>query len=171
MSILNDLEQFIASTPKQSTNPQACKETIAKAYRTVVNATLVDVFCLMDEESLWVDYHLEKVSELTKDAEIQSLPIAVYDELETGKYSKTLFMGNQEPAYPANTNIPQASLKDWTTIFTEMILEGYRLSSISEAGISAIMYTMLSELGVGDEENPRGARYLPNTIRWRLNHK
>lgn len=171
MSILNELENFAVQRTKRNHYPQECKETIAKAYRTIVNATLVDVFCLMDEESLWVNYHLEKVSELTKDAKVQALPIAVYDEMETGKYSKTLFMGNQESASPANTDIPQASLEDWTTIFTEMISEGYRLSSISEAGISAIISTMLAELGVGSSENPRGARYLPNTIRWRLNHK
>lgn len=169
MSILDDLQTFLPR-PVKSAPSHTCKETIAKAYRSVVNATLVDVFSLLDEESLWVNYHLEKVSELTKDAEIISLPIAVNNEIKTSKYSKMLFLGNKEPSYASNSNIPQASIEDWTTIFTEMISEGYQLNSISEAGISAIIYTMLAELGVGTGDNPRGARYLPNTIRWRLNH-
>lgn len=173
MSIIYDLERISANNLRKHQLTLQARDTrnVAKAYKAVVNATLVDVFCLQDEESLWVNYHLDKVIEMTKDADIKSLPVAVEDELETGIYSKTLFLGNTPSPTVSNTDIPQASLEDWTAIFTDMIAEGYRLNSISQAGISAIISTMLSELGVGDTTTPRGARYLPNTIRWRLNHR
>lgn len=172
MSIIYELERRSAASLKnrKRTSPTYDPSTVAKAYKAVVNATLVDVFCLADEESLWVDYHLGKVADMTQDATIRSFPVAVAEELETGKYTKMLFPKNNPAPTRSHTGIPQASLSDWTAIFTDMLSEGYEMTSISEAGISAIISAMLIELGVGDQPGSRAARYLPNTIRWRLNH-
>lgn len=168
MSVMTDL-QNIRFTPTPRVNIYKPDE-IRKAYKSVITDLLRDIFSLAPEECLWAEYYLGQAIELTKDSPVHDTPVAVEDELKTGKYSKGIFSEHRSAPKTANVDIIQASLEDWTSIFSEMIAEGFRTDTITQAGISAIIRSLMESLGVGDENNPRGANYLPNAIRWKLNH-
>lgn len=155
----------------QMTRSSHTHKEVRDAYKAVITSTLADIFALHPEEVLWTDYSLDKAFDIAQDCTITDLPVAVEDELDTGKYSAGLFSEDRSlKPITATIKYPHATLDDWSSVFTEMIEEGFALSAIAQAGIFAIVKTLLSEIGVGHEENPRGAYYLPNTIRWRLTH-
>lgn len=168
MSIMNSLKN--AQTAPNMKHKSYTPDEIRKAYKSVITGLLKDIFALAPEECLWADYYLGQAMDLTKDSLIKDAPIAVEDELTTHKYSNNIFLQNPIQAKQANENIIQASLEDWTEIFSEMIAEGFDTDTITHSGIYAIVKSLMSSLGVGNETNPRGANYLPNAIRWKLNH-
>lgn len=168
MSVMTSLQNI--RVPVQQKTGIYEPDEIRKAYKSVITDLLRDIFSLAPEECLWADYYLGQALELTKDSRIKDAPIAVEDELTTGKYSKGIFDSYQPTPKLANHDIIQASIEDWTSIFSEMIAEGFDTDTITHAGIYAIIKSLMESLGVGHPTNPRGAHYLPNAIRWKLNH-
>lgn len=146
---------------------------ICEAFRVVLTYTLSEAFGLIVEESYWAGW---KIGEFLAPRSTQGpimLPLQVRQELLDSTFSAALELS--ETADRSAIAIPSdemprlhADLADWAAVLAETVTSCYQLRPIDESAFYGQMTGLLRELGVGDESNPRPARYLPNAVRERL---
>lgn len=169
MSIVSNLSKpNYAREPFSNYSPPQ----VAAALRTIITYTITDVFDLTPEETLWSSYHINEMLKPFEEMVPKSVPIAVTQELSSKEYSVRLSQRNEGSFNDISNNVENASLEDWVSIFMDMITQSYYpLRPMIEATIRGRISGLLSELGIGAHNNPRGALYLPNAVRYMLNAK
>lgn len=146
-----------------------------EALRTVILFTISDAFGLVSEEVLWAGYHLDEILAPLVSKQPVSVPLAVRQEMLDGTYTRSLEQIEARDDRSGGTvwdpNAVHATVNDWAAVTMQMITECYRLRVMEESAMHGQIIGLLRELGVDDPNNPRPARYLPNDIRHRLNHR
>lgn len=144
------------------------------ALRTVVLCTLADAFALVPEEILYSGRHLDEVLAPLISRAPASVPLSVRHEMFEGNFAATLErLETSDASNAAAVDSPQqhrARAEDWAAVTVQMIGECYELGPIEEATMHGRIVGLLRDLGVDHPRNPRAARYLPNNVRYRLNH-
>lgn len=156
------------------TNPAGALAPL-EALRTVVLYTYADAFALVPEEIMWAGYHLDDILAPLVDRKPGSVPLAVRQEMLDGNYTRALAAiekrDDRATTLVWDHQATHATGNDWAAVTMQMISECYHLRPLEESAMHGKMVGLLRELGVDNPTNPRPARYLPNDIRHRLNHK
>lgn len=144
------------------------------ALRTVVLCTLADAFALVPEEILYTGRHLDDVLAPLMQRTPASVPLSVRHEMFEGNFAATLErLETSDTSNALAVDHPhshRARAEDWAAVTVQMIGECYTLNPIEESTMLGRIVGLLRELGVDHPRNPRAARYLPNNVRYRLNH-
>lgn len=144
------------------------------ALRTVVLCTLADAFALVPEEILYTGRHLDEVLAPLMSRTPTSVPLSVRHEMFEGNFAAALERLETSDITTAsaveNTETHRARAEDWAAVTVQMVGECYDLAPLEETTMHARIVGVLRELGVDHPINPRAARYLPNNVRYRLNH-
>lgn len=146
------------------------------ALRTVILYTLTDVFGLATEETMWAGYHLEEALEPLNALKPTQVPLPVRQEMLEATYSQQLSRIEARGSRTVTASIDPvhatvaASINDWVGVLMQMVSSCYTLRPMVESTLTGRLAGLLRELGVGSGEGGRPARYLPNDIRYRLNH-
>lgn len=144
----------------------------ATAMRTVLLYLISDAFALNGEEQIWAGWALDDVcAELLGDRP-HTVPLPVRQEMISGAYSRLLEMRAKQ-AFVRNDNVydnrvVHATVDEWANALMVPIQASYSLSPFAEAHMREKVRILLSDLGVGNESNPRGATYLPTELRYRV---
>lgn len=156
-----------AKNSKLAVQTQYNNASIMRSLRTVTTFLIADVFDLTPEEAMWTGYHIEKAFTSLKDENCNAIPAPVMRELQTGAYGTMLADRENVIAKPIreDKDVKTATLEDWTNVFMETVITSYPdLRMLNEAKIRGYMTGLLEELGVGHKKQPRGSKYLPNTV-------
>lgn len=142
------------------------------ALRTVLLYSIATPFALLPEESLWAGYHLDEMLAPLMGREPDLVPLAVRQEMFDGTYSLALAAMERQnsPIAKFDPTVAHADVNDWAAVLMSTITQCYSLRPMEESAMHGRLIGLLRELGVGDPENPRGARFLPNDVRHRLAH-
>ena len=144
------------------------------ALRTVVLCTLADAFALVPEEILYAGRHLDEVLAPLMTRTPTSVPLSVRHEMFEGNFTATLErLGTTEMSSAIAVDQQhrhRAHAEDWAAVTVQTIGECYDLGPVEEAAMHGRIVGLLRDLGVDHPNNPRAARYLPNNVRYRLNH-
>jgi hypothetical protein len=157
---------IITSTPKSSS------KDVSGAFKKVLAYNIAEIFDLTIEETMWMQRTLnESFPNLNKYAS-STLPLAVKQELETRSHSKLLSQralseskrgsaiiksGNQIPAR-----------EYWVMFLLSSLKESFELSPQDSLKIYELIDSILSTLGVGIKDNPRGATKIPSEMKYLL---
>ena len=156
------------------TNPAGALAPL-DGLRTVILFTVADAFGLVPEETMWVGYHLDDILSPLMGRTPGSVPLAVRQEMLEGNYTRELNLidarDNRAATAVWDPNAVHATVNDWAAVTMQMITECYQMRPLEESAMHGKIVGLLRELGVDDPKNPRPARYLPNDVRHRLNHK
>lgn len=150
------------------------RRDVYKALRTVILWTISDAFALCELESMWTQVQIDNLLSPQQRAKPKNIPLAVQRELSAKLYSTLLseMVGvNEHKARKENGQSLQASVQDWSRVLADMVTQTYELRPLIDASIVGEFTGILTELGVGDPQNPRASLYLPNAVRERLNSK
>jgi hypothetical protein len=158
MTIL--LEDYVGSKTQ--------RQEVLNAVRTVIAYTISDVFCLTEEETMWTTYHLNKALEPLKDKRPRAIAAPVQHELATGYYSKQLAETYRAEPSQSNGSVAEADILDWAEMLAGVAIEGYNVRPLVAASLVGNISGVLMELGVGNPQNPRASKYLPNAVRHSL---
>jgi hypothetical protein len=146
-----------------------------EAMRTVVLFTITDAFGLVPEETMWAGYHLDDILAPLLDKTPGNVPLTVRQEMLDSNYSAALDMIEARDDRSTGTvwdrEATHATVNDWASVTMQMISECYQMRPLEESAMHGKIVGLLRELGVDDPANPRPARYLPNDVRYRLNHR
>lgn len=143
---------------------------VSSAVKTVLVYTISDSFGLDDTETIWVSYQVARVLEPLINARPKAIPLPVQKELDSGIYSKLLLRGGFKAGREDGTST-QASVQDWAQVLADLVIQSYHLRPLVDATIVASFIGILTELGVGNRDNPRASNYLPNAVRHVLSSK
>lgn len=144
------------------------------ALRTVVLCTFADAFALVPEEILWTGRQLDGVFAPLLTRTPTSVPLSVRHEMFEGKFAAAL--ERLETTAPitavAAADAPAigARAEDWAMVTVQMVGECYDLTLLEETTMHGQIVGMLRDLGIDHPTRPRAARYLPNNVKYRLNH-
>lgn len=145
------------------------------ALRTVVLYTFTDAFGLVAEEAMWAGYHLDDILAPLLSREPDVVPLSVRQEMLEGTYTRALELiearDDRSGGATWDAETIHANVNDWAGVTMQMISECYQMRPLEESAMHGKIVGLLRELGVDDPKNPRPARYLPNDVRHRLNHK
>jgi hypothetical protein len=152
-------------------NPPDPAVTVA-ALRTVMLYSIGDPFGLLPEEILWTGFYLDKILAPLQGRDPGDVPLAVRREMLDGTYSQILTRMERRGTAPPvfDPDVPRADINDWAAVLMASVTQCYSLRPMDESSMHGQLVGLLRELGVGDPSNPRGARYLPNDVRYRLAH-
>lgn len=155
------------------TNPDSSLVSLG-ALRTVVLCTLADAFALVPEEILYTGRHLDEVLAPLITRAPSSVPLSVRHEMFEGNFAAALERLETSDRSTAtavdNPEAHRARAEDWAAVTVQMVGECYDLSPMEESTMHGRIVGLLRDLGVDHPTNPRAARYLPNNVRYRLNH-
>jgi hypothetical protein len=145
-----------------------------EGLRMVILWTISDVFSLVSEEILWLRLQLDDILAPLIGVEPVSVPASVRHEMLEGFYSRELRIieGRNQRNYTRffDHDATRATASDWAAVTMQMIAECYAPAPRVHVEMHAKIIRALRELGVDNPSSPRPARYLPNDIRYRLNH-
>lgn len=159
--------EHIAKAHNRKESTQYNNDSVVRALRTVTSYLIADVFELTPEEIMWSAYHMDLAFKPLSNEKYSAIPAPVHRELQAGTYGKLLEERETLQAKPivASDEVKKASIDDWTDVFMETVLTSYpELRPLNEAKIRGYISGLLKELGVSDPKNPRGSKYLPNTV-------
>ena len=152
-------------------NPDSAAAHVA-AFRAVLLHLIVEAFDLREEETLWVGYHLDQTLAPLMQQKPHTVPFPVRQEMLNGSYTRLLELRGKAHIARGqcvhDARVLHASCEDWAETLISPILESYNIRPITEATMRGQMLGLLRELGVGDEQNPRGATHLPTELRVRI---
>lgn len=146
----------------------------AEAIRKVLLYLIVDALDLSGEEEVWVGWQLDSMLGEVADIYPTSVPLAARMEMLKGVYSAMLeerrasFNGKRSVARLWNKNVTHASSQDWAESVLETLQFSYDLTSDQYVRFLGKLTSMFDGLGVGIENNPRGASYIPSGIKQRM---
>lgn len=170
-----------AAAPIRRSESRAAQEnpdgTIAplEGLRTVLLWTITDAFGLVAEEIMWTGYHLDEILAPLMSHTPTNVPLTVRHEMLDGFYTRELdaieARDDRTLAGFWDSNATHATVSDWAGVTMQMISECYQMRPLEESTMHGKIVGLLRELGVDNAKNPRPARYLPNDVRHRLNHK
>lgn len=160
--------QFYVSQP--STTDEALvtyhrAETL-RAIKTVMTYTVADVFDLTEEEIIWTAYHIENALKPFATCQQLSIASSVRHEILTGDYSNRLNKRSQAEPKKSSGSVAEADVIDWATVLSNIVTQTYNARPIITTGFVGQIAGILTELGVGNPNNPRASRYLPNAVRY-----
>lgn len=142
------------------------------ALRIVMLYTITDVFALVVEESIWVGYQLDHILAPLRDQKPRMVPLPVRQEMLTGTYSRELndleMRGSGIVPIGQDPRTASADLNDWAGVLVDAVGQMYHLGPMEESALQGQIIGLLREIGVGNQTNPRGSRYLPTAVRHRL---
>lgn len=149
-------------------------EAVVRATRTVLLFTLSDCFALVPEEILWAGYHLDRVLAPFAGQTPSKVPLVVRREMLpphpfTQALSAAEAAANRAQPAVHDGQTAYGREDDWAGVFTQMITQTWSPRPMQEAEAHGLIVGLLRELGVGDAQQPRASRYLPNDVRHRLN--
>jgi len=141
---------------------------VLRAIRTVMTFTIADVFDLTEDEVLWVSYHLDQALVPFAGCKMHSIASPVRQEVLTGDFSDKLNRRNRGLIAPqcSSGSVAEAHVLDWASVVSNVVTLTYTARPIIMAGFVGAVAGILTELGVGNADNPRASRYLPNAIRF-----
>lgn len=144
----------------------------AAGFRAVTLYLLADAFDLHDTEAMWTGYHLDTVFAPLASILPHTVPLAVMQEVKDGTYSRQLELRERARLARGNVisdpNVLQAAPEEWAKVIIDQVQKCYRLRPIEESAMTGRLVGLLTELGVGDVENPRGATFLPMDLLLRM---
>lgn len=156
------------------TNPTGTMAPL-EGLRTVVLWTITDAFGLVTEEVMWAGFHLDDILSPLMSRTPGNIPLTVRHEMLDGFYTRELAALELRDDRTAggfwDKDATRATVSDWAAVTMQMITECYQMRPLEESAMHGKLVGLLRELGVDDPRNPRPARYLPNDVRHRLNHK
>lgn len=152
-------------------NPESAAAHAA-AIRTVMLYLLTDAFALTTEERVWSGWALDEVCAPLLDVQPHTVPLAARQEMINGTYSRLLELhgkpGARRNENVYDTRVTHASANEWADALMTPVQASYTLPPFAEARMRDRLVKLLSELGVGLEENPRSATYLPTELRYKV---
>jgi hypothetical protein len=144
----------------------------ASGFRTVFLYLLADAFDLTDSEILWAGYHLDTIFAPLLDQAPHAVPLAVKREVFDGTYTRLMELRSRARLSRADTthdpNVLQATADEWADMVMEQVTSCYSLRPITESAMRGHLIGLLTELGVGTPDNPRGATFLPTDLRLKI---
>lgn len=144
-------------------------EALHSAIKSVMVFNITDAFNLQEYECIWAHTHVSRILEPLLGAHIKSIAAPVKDELLTGMYSRKIAERRWDAHQPQGvSDTQQASVYDWAKVLANIILECYSVRPLYETSLVAQFVGLLTELGVGDPENPRASIYLPTALRYQM---
>lgn len=142
------------------------------ALRSVLLYTLTDTFALIPEESLWLGYELGTILAPLEGHATAVVPLPVRQEMLGGAASAALDRLHQRATQmlPHDPDAVTATAEQWTSVIMSMVKTCFDIPAMSELAMQARILGALHELGIDDPRNPRPSRYLPNDVRFSLDH-
>jgi hypothetical protein len=123
---------------------------------------------------VWASYQLDSALAPLVSAHPHMVPFAVRLEMLDGAYSRELDLvdsaerhGTRLTGQPAVTPL-SADRGTWLETLLMPVMVSYTLSGAAEIELRADLDRILSELGIGDQTNPRPATHLPADLRARI---
>lgn len=149
-------------------NRRYSNEDVLEAVRRVITFTICDVFALTEAERHWVSYKVKNALAPYSDRPWGVLPHAVKCELDSGDYTRKLNDMNghalPEPE-EANGVTKTAGPQEWAQALGDIATKTFQARQITDFAFIGTIAGILAELGVGDEDSPRGSTYLPTSVR------
>ena len=144
----------------------------AEAIRSIMLYILADAFDLHTEETIWAGHAFDAVCGELVVHNPHSVPLAARQEMLNGTYTRQLELRENAHLLRGSTvydrAVMTASREEWAEILLALVTSSYTLPPLTEARLLTIITTVLTELGVGSKQNPRGATHLPTDLRLRL---
>lgn len=144
----------------------------ATALRSVLLHLMCDTWDLKEEEALWAGYRLDGILSPLLDVMPHTVPFAVRQEMLDGTYSRLVELRAKAHLVRGHVNfdprIPQPTFSEWVETLINPIEASYDVSPLVLAGMRGELAQLLTDLGVGVAENPRGATHVPNDLRIRM---
>lgn len=146
----------------------------AEAIRKVLLYLIVDTLDLSGEEEVWVSWQLDSMIGEVANEYPTSVPLAARMEMLKGVYSTMLeerresFNGKRSVARMWNRSVAHASADDWAEAVLDTLQFSYNLSGDQYVRFMNKLVSMFNNLGVGADDNPRGASYIPSGIKQRM---
>lgn len=143
-----------------------------RAVRSVILWTMQSAFDLVAAEVFWAQYQLDPIMNKLAGHDPVGIPASVRQELQHRTFSQELNLtqmdtrGESVAVYHAD--VLNADLTDWAGALTDLIKVTYNPRPLEVEEIRGRITGILRELGVGDDVDPRGSLYLPNTVLERL---
>ena len=158
-----------------SEKTQTCysPEEVNSAMVTVMTARISESFVLRPEEAMWLHMHIEQILSPYASTNYKSIPAGAKVELETKEFTaklNTIIQFDQSKKSAQDTLALQASLQDWAQVIAEPVLEMYgaNMRTMDRISLTARFAGVLSELGIGDSENPRKSIEVPTDVKTAL---
>lgn len=144
----------------------------AAALRSVLLHLMCDTWDLKEEESLWAGFRLDSILSPLLDVMPHTVPFAVRQEMLDGTYTRLVELRAKAHLVRGHVTfdprIPQPTFSEWVETLVNPIESSYDISPVALASIRGEIAQLLSDLGVGNAENPRGATHVPNDLRTRM---
>lgn len=144
----------------------------AAALRAVLLHLMCDTWDLKEEETLWAGYRLDSILSPLLGVLPHTVPFAVRQEMLDGTYTRLVELRAKAHLVRGNVTfdprIAQPTFNEWVETLVNPIESSYDINPIALAGIRAEIAHLLSDLGVGSIDNPRGATHVPNDLRIRM---
>lgn len=151
--------------------PPRTRQDVLNAIRVVTTYTIMDVFSLAPEETLWVSHHVGQALEVFENSKVGRLCSPVVYELSTGDYSKRVSktVAGQMPQTLTSVANKSVDLGDWAVVISNIASESFYERPLKLSTYNGKIMGILKELGVGDPRNPRPSNYFPNSIMYLRN--
>lgn len=144
----------------------------ASALRSVLLHLMCDTWDLREEEALWAGFRLDSILSPLLDVMPHTVPFAVRQEMLDGTYSRLVQLRAKAHLVRANVTfdprVIQPTFSEWVETLVNPIESSYDISPMVLANIRGEIAQLLSDIGVGRAENPRGATHVPNDLRTRM---
>lgn len=143
--------------------------TAAAAFRKVVAYNVIDIFDLNVEESIWLTSNLAELESILSQYDPASLPIAVTHEIRSRRYSNLLsqrgMSGNLRGSAIAVKSEISPTKDSWILFLLSPISESYHIPEHEMLRLRSVLDKILSDLGIDDSKNPRGATKIPTELK------
>lgn len=154
--------QYQVSAPGTLFSP----ERVNSACKTTLVYFIAEAFALRPEEVFWTSHKIKEILRPMTHRNYIGLPTAVKQELIDGKYSRLLdSIVSEEQPYRGVPEVLQASVQDWAQTLASSVRNTYELRPLEDLPLTQQFAGLLTELGVGNPNNPRYSVYLPSAVR------
>lgn len=155
-----------------TSTPRVFNKDVSGAFKKVLAYNISEIFDLTIEETMWMQRTLnENFPNLNKYAS-STLPLAVKQELESKSHSKLLSqraLSESKRGSAITKSGHQIPAREyWVMFLLSSLKESFELSPQDSLKIYELIDSILSTLGVGIKDNPRGATKIPSEMKYLL---